>query len=97
MTECTGADPLPNGIAHPIALFHVPFLGAKTSIGEMFALGQAESDSSIGIESYVWEFHEPLREEVEYRVDGDEIPAWDMPSVSERLARMEPQRNDQAG
>ncbi len=71
LTECTGADPLPNGIAHPIALFHVPFLGAQTSIGEMFALGQAESDSSIGIESYVWEFHGPLREELEYRVDGE--------------------------
>ncbi len=70
LTECTGAEPLEDGIAHPVALFHVPFLGAQTSIAEMFALGQAESDFSIGIESYVWEFHGPLREELEYRVDG---------------------------
>lgn len=71
LTECTGSEPLPDDIAHPVALFHVPFLGARTSIGEMFALGQAESDFSIGIESYVWEFNGPLHEELEYRVDGE--------------------------
>lgn len=68
LTECTGAEPLPDDLAHPIALFHMPILGAGTSIGEMFALGQADSDHSIGIESYEWEFHQPLREEVEYDV-----------------------------
>ena len=26
LTECTGAEALPDGIAHPVALFHVPFL-----------------------------------------------------------------------
>ena len=61
LTECTGAQPLPDGLAHPVALFHMPILGANTSIGEMFALGQAESDFSIGIESYDWEIYEPLR------------------------------------
>ena len=44
LTECTGAQLLPNGIVHPIALFHVPITGAGTSIAEMFSLGQAESD-----------------------------------------------------
>ena len=39
----------------------------------MVALGQADSDSSIGIESYVWEFFAPLREEEEYQVDGEII------------------------
>ena len=71
LTECTGAEPLPGDLAHPVALFHMPFLGANTSIGEMFALGQADSDSSIGIESYDWYFYKPLREEHEYRVDGE--------------------------
>lgn len=71
LTECTGAAPLPDDLAHPVALFHMPILGANTSIGEMFALGQADSDSSIGIESYDWVFNKPLREEVEYRVDGE--------------------------
>ena len=70
LTECTGAEPLPGGIVHPVALFHVPILGAGTSIGEMFALGQAESDSSIGIESYDWEIRRPLKEDVEYTIRG---------------------------
>ncbi|MCC5884805.1 MAG: hypothetical protein JJT88_00050 [Gammaproteobacteria bacterium] len=71
LTECTGSEPLPGDIAHPVALFHVPILGAGTSIGEMFALGQADSDASIGIESYDWEFFQPLREEHPYRIDAE--------------------------
>ncbi len=70
LTECTGAQPLPDDLAHPVALFHMPILGANTSIGEMFALGQAESDFSIGIESYDWELYQPLREELAYDVTG---------------------------
>ena len=70
LTECTGAAPLADGIVHPVALFHVPILGAGTSIAEMFSLGHAESDSSIGIESYDWRIHQPLKEDVEYRVSG---------------------------
>ena len=71
LTECTGAAPLPDGLAHPVALFHVPILGAGTSIKGMFALGQAESDFSIGIESYVWEIFQPLLEETPYRIAGE--------------------------
>lgn len=71
LTECTGAEPLPGDLAHPVALFHMPILGANTSIGEMFALGQADNDASIGIESYDWSFHKSLREEIEYRVEGE--------------------------
>lgn len=70
LTECTGAAPLPGGLVHPVALFHVPILGAGTSIAEMFSLGQAESDDSIGIESYDWRVHQPLKEDVEYQVSG---------------------------
>ena len=39
LTDCTGAQLLPNGLAHPVALFHVPIIGAGTSIAEMFELG----------------------------------------------------------
>jgi hypothetical protein len=70
LTECTGAEALPDGLAHPVALFHVPFLGANTSIGEMFELGQAKSEFSIGIESYEWEFFRPLLEEELYQISG---------------------------
>lgn len=75
LTECTGAPPLPDGLAHPVALFHVPILGANTSIKGMFALGQAESDFSIGIESYVWEIFQPLLEETPYRITGEVVEA----------------------
>ena len=71
LTECTGASPMPDDLAHPVALFHMPILGAGTSIAEMFALGRAESDFSIGIESYDWEIFKPLREELEYDVTGE--------------------------
>lgn len=70
LTECTGAEPLPDNLAHPVALFHMPILGAGTSIAEMFALGRADSDFSIGIESYDWEIYYPLEEEVRYRITG---------------------------
>lgn len=75
LTECTGADPLPDGLVHPVALFHVPILGCRTTIGEMFALGKAQSDSSIGIESYDWEFFKPLRENTPYAITGSIISA----------------------
>ena len=70
LTECTGAEPLPDNLAHPVALFHVPILGAGTSIAEMFSLGQAEPGASIRIESYDWEFYKPLQEERAYDVSG---------------------------
>ena len=70
LTECTGAAPLPDDLAHPVHMFHMPILGAGTSIGEMFELGQATSEFSIGIESYEWAFYQPLREDVPYRVTG---------------------------
>jgi hypothetical protein len=67
---CTGLDAPANGQVHPVALFHVPILGCGTSIAEMFALGEAESDLSILIESYDWEIFAPLREGIEYDIDG---------------------------
>ena len=75
LTECTGAEALPDGLAHPVALFHVPILGAGTTIGEMFELGMANSEFSIGIESYEWEMFESLREEVTYQISGQIIGA----------------------
>lgn len=75
LTECTGAQLLPGGMVHPVALFHIPMVGAGTSIAEMFALGQAESDLSIIIESYDWEMFEPLREETRYSASGSIVSA----------------------
>lgn len=75
LTECTGADLLPGGMVHPVVLFHMPILGSGTTIGEMFALGQAESDFSIGIESYDWEMFVPMHEDVPYSISGKIISA----------------------
>jgi hypothetical protein len=70
LTECTGADLMAGGVVHPVALFHVPIIGAGTSIAEMFELGQAESDLSILIESYDWEMFIPLLEDQPYNISG---------------------------
>ena len=75
LTECTGADLLADGMVHPVVLFHMPILGCGASITEMFALGQAESDFSIGIESYDWEMFSALREDVPYTISGKVVSA----------------------
>ncbi len=75
LTGCTGGNVLPNGMVHPVALFHVPIRGANTSIAEMFELGQAESDLSIIPEYYDWEMFEPLKENVSYDITGKIVTA----------------------
>ena len=76
LTECTGRDPMPEDLAHPVVLFHVPILGARTSIAEIFALGGVTATSgAVGLLGYDWEYLEPLREEVTYRVEGGIVSA----------------------
>ncbi len=70
LTDCTGAEQLPDGLVHPVALFHVPILGSRTTIAQLFELGHADGAGSVGLESYDWEYLQPLREDVEYRVEG---------------------------
>ena len=70
LTEATGCGPMPDDLAHPAHLFHVPISGAGTSIAQLFELGRAESDASITIDYYDWEYFQPLREDREYRVRG---------------------------
>jgi len=76
LTDCTGADQLPDLLVHPIALFHAPILGARTSIAEIFALGGAVAGAgAVGLVGYDWEYVRPLREGVEYRVEGGIVSA----------------------
>ena len=70
LTDCTGGEQLGSGLVHPIALFHVPIQGAGTSIAELFELCGAQGAGSVGLDGYDWEYFAPLREGVEYRVDG---------------------------
>ena len=73
LTDCTGREQLPEGLVHPVALFHVPIQGAGTSIAELFALGMVEGAGSVGLDGYDWEYFQPLRENVEYRFEGGVI------------------------
>lgn len=70
LTDCTGRHQLPDELVHPVALFHVPIQGAGTSIAELFALGRVDGAGSVGLDGYDWEYERPLREGVEYRIDG---------------------------
>ena len=70
LTDCTGADQLPDSLVHPIALFHVPILGSGITITKLFELGHATGAGSVGLESYDWEYLRPLREDIEYVIEG---------------------------
>jgi len=70
LTDCTGSEQLGDGLVHPIALFHVPIQGAGTSIAELFELCGAQGAGSVGLDGYDWEYFAPLREGIEYQVDG---------------------------
>ncbi len=85
LTDCTGSDPLPDGLVHPVCLFHVPINGCGVTLAELFALGQAESDSSIGIEGYDWEYFAPIVEDVAYILAGEIIEAERRRSPSGRV------------
>ena len=73
LTDCTGTAQLPDRLVHPIALFHVPIQGAGTSIAELFEISGARGAGSVGLDGYDWEYFSPLREGVEYRVEGSVI------------------------
>jgi acyl dehydratase len=76
LTDCTGREPMPDGLVHPVVLFHAPIQGAGTSIAELFRLGRASGDSgSVGLLGYDWEYLQPIREEITYRVEGGIISA----------------------
>lgn len=71
LTDCTGRHPMPGDLVHPIVLFHAPILGAGTSIAELFRLGGASGASgSVGLIGYDWEYFQPIREELDHRVEG---------------------------
>jgi acyl dehydratase len=76
LTDCTTADQLPDGLVHPVALFHVPILGSGISIAKLFEVCGAEGPGSVGLDGYDWEYFSPLRIDVEYDVQGS-IVHWE--------------------
>ncbi len=71
LTDCTTSPQLEDGLVHPIALFHIPIQGVQTSIAELFEIGRVEGAGSVGLDGYDWEYFQPLREDVEYRCEGE--------------------------
>ena len=70
LADCTGFAPLPDGLVHPIAHFHVPILGSGTSITDLFAIVGASGPGSVSLLGYDWEYPTTLREGVMYRGEG---------------------------
>jgi hypothetical protein len=65
------AEPAPDGVVHPVGLFHVPLAACGLTYPEIFALGRAESDEAVRAGEYTWELFEPLREGRTYTVGGE--------------------------
>lgn len=76
LTDCTTAEQLPDGLVHPVALFHVPILGSGITIAKLFEVCGAEGPGSVGLDGYDWEYFSPLRIDVEYDVQGS-IVHWE--------------------
>lgn len=70
LSHVVEAEPLPDGLAHPVFLFHAPLAGVGMRIADMFALFEAESDEAVRAGEYHWELYRPLREGVAYRMSG---------------------------
>jgi hypothetical protein len=85
LTDCTGIEQLPDGLVHPVSLFHVPIQGAGTSIADLFELGHVEGAGSVGLDGYDWEYFGPLQEEVDYAVEGSVLEVERMTAPSGKL------------
>ncbi len=73
LSDVMGVPPLPDGLVHPTAIFHVSLAGAGVRIGELFELFHAESDEAVRGGEFTWEFGRPLREEMRYRGSGEVV------------------------
>ena len=70
LTEATGAEPLPNGLAHPVHVFHTSMAGAGIGVGDILELFRFRSTDSVVVVAYDWQYERPLEEEVTYQMRG---------------------------
>ena len=70
LSDATGAEPLPERLAHPAHLFHVAINGVGTSITELFELAGCRLGAPVSIDYYDWRIHQPLREDATYSLAG---------------------------
>jgi hypothetical protein len=71
LADAAGSEPLPDGLVHPVWLFHGPISAVGSGLRELFALFRAESDEAVRAGGYEWTIHTPLREGVEYTAEGE--------------------------
>lgn len=64
-------EPSPDGLVHPIGLFHIPLAACGLTYAEIFERCHAESDEAVRAGEYTWEIVEPLREGRTYDVSGE--------------------------
>jgi hypothetical protein len=70
LCDALGVEPLPDGLAHPAFLFHVPLRGVQLTIEQMLALGNPQSEDAVRAGGYRWTFHQPLTVDTPYRCTG---------------------------
>ena len=70
LCDTMGVEPLPDGLAHPAFLFHVPLRGVQLTLAEMLALGEPESEDAVRAGGYAWTLHQPLKVDTPYRCTG---------------------------
>jgi hypothetical protein len=70
LSNVTGVEPLPDGIAHPAFLFHAPLAGVGVRVADIFELCHAESEEAVRAGEYRWTLQAPLRVGVTYRMSG---------------------------
>jgi hypothetical protein len=71
LCDTMGIEPLPDGLAHPAALFHIPLRGVQLTIQEMLAYGKPESEDAVRAGGYRWTLHQPLKVDTPYRCTGE--------------------------
>lgn len=70
LTDLMESEQLPDGIAHPAYLFHMPLAGVGVRVADMFEWCLAESDEAVRAGEYHWELLRPLRVGATYRFSG---------------------------
>lgn len=73
LTDVMCSPQLPEGLVHPAVCFNGPLAGMGLSYAEFFEVCHAESDDAIRAGEYTFEIHSPVREDVDYRVEGEII------------------------
>ncbi len=70
LSEATGVSPLPDPLAHPAHLFHVPISGVGVTIAELFRLAESNREAPVSIDYYDWQIFEPVCEGETYTLEG---------------------------